>query len=292
MLDTLAVHRSRTRIPALSLERPTTIDAACRILAESGDQAAICGGGIDLINRLKTGQAAGVTRLIWLSSIGELRGVRQIGDRLEIGAGTTHEALAGDPALRARYPSIAAYLGGLGNIRIRVQGTVGGNVMAGEPGYEILPLLQVLDATLHFVDPGTFGPLLVPARRFDRAMCESLRGKLLVTISFLVRPLTVRWTRQLRPVVGLVAAWEQRERGIVGGAAALAGANFEPVWSELPWDTPLSAERLMESSATLARDWASGLPAIAASAGSGTAYCRQVAPVLLRRVLSEAGQRP
>lgn len=268
--------RSRSRIPAFRLERPRTLEAACRLLA-SGDKAAICAGGIDLISRLKTGAGSDTARIVWIGAIAELQEVRRRDDRLDIGAAATHAGLATNAILRREFPELGDYMTGLGNVRIRAQGTIGGNLLAAEPAYEILPLLQVLDATLHAVDVGTLDPLTIPARTLGRGALRDFHGRLLVSISLPLRRLTLAWNRQMRPDLGIVAAWEKDARNIAG-AAAMAGTAIEPAWAGFSGDV-----------ADAPQSWLEGLPPSTDGQGGDTFYCRRVAPVLLRRLLATNG---
>lgn len=69
---------------------------------------------------------------------------------LRIGAGVTYARLAADSTIAAALPDLAAVWCGVANVRVRHAATVGGNVMSGNPQYDMLPALMALDAKLVF----------------------------------------------------------------------------------------------------------------------------------------------
>jgi CO/xanthine dehydrogenase FAD-binding subunit len=117
----------------------------------------------------------------------------------------------------------------LGNIRIRCQGTIGGNVMADEPGYEILPLLLVLDAALNFCDPATGAVRAISARDFARAETAARSFGLLTSISVPVSPISLVWNRDLRPMMALVAGVHWSNGRPAAAGAAIVGLHRRAV---------------------------------------------------------------
>jgi CO/xanthine dehydrogenase FAD-binding subunit len=235
-----------------------------------------------VISRMKTG--AGFAHIVALSEIPELHGIRLRDDCIEIGAATTHRETETDPLLRSRLPAVADYMATLGNIRIRCQGTVGGNIMADEPGYEILALLLVLDATLNFCDLATGSTHPLCARDFasDGAPTRSLG--LLTSISVPLTPMKIVWSRDLRPALALVAGIERQAGRPAAGGAALVGAHRRARWA------PLAIEPHAATTGELAARWAAALPP--AQLSVDTAHARRVGAVLLRRALVEPGLPP
>jgi carbon-monoxide dehydrogenase medium subunit len=68
--------------------KPSSVDEALRALQEAGDDAKILAGGQSLIPVLRLRLAA-PTLLVDLGGISELRGIRDEGDRVAIGAMTS-----------------------------------------------------------------------------------------------------------------------------------------------------------------------------------------------------------
>jgi aerobic carbon-monoxide dehydrogenase medium subunit len=281
-----AIHRSHWLIPPFTLHRPSSIGDTARLLAEYGDAAAPLAGGIDFTNRLKTG--FGPQHVVALSGIAALRGVGLREGYVEIGAAATHREIASDPIVREHLPELAAYIAGLGNVRIRAQGTIGGNVMAGEPGYEILPILMALDAELHFVE----GSEALPCRLDARALTAlPVASRLLCHITIPLRPRTILWDRSLRPMITMVAAFTREGERLVAMGTALGASPIRPAWLPNP-SAPISSEAARRDAAILARAWIAAWPIAGAASGETPSWHRRVAAVLLARAIARAAASP
>ena len=85
-------------------------------------------GGTDITARHRIGRATGP--YVDLNGTRELRGIEWRPDgSARIGAMTSITAVAGDEALRAAYPALAATAGALATPQIRAAGTLGGNLL-------------------------------------------------------------------------------------------------------------------------------------------------------------------
>ena len=91
---------------AFDYKAPTSLDEALQLLAEGGDDAKIIAGGQSLLPVLKLRLAA-PELLIDLAKIDSLKGVRDDGDAIVIGAMTPHFEVVGDP-LVAEHASLIA----------------------------------------------------------------------------------------------------------------------------------------------------------------------------------------
>jgi carbon-monoxide dehydrogenase medium subunit len=131
----LAVHRSRKLIPEFRLHRPLSAAEAVAMKAAAGPGAVYMAGGIDVVNRMKSGLP--VTDVIHLGRVAGLDAIQETEDGLRLGALVTHDRPATSPLVRARLPALAQTWPDVANIRIRCKGTIGGNIMAGEPAYEL-----------------------------------------------------------------------------------------------------------------------------------------------------------
>jgi carbon-monoxide dehydrogenase medium subunit len=286
-MQSLAVHRSRKLIPEFVLHRPESLAEVCALLDRYDDEAAVIAGGIDLISRMKSG--AGPPHVVAVGTIADMRGIRLDGDCIRIGAAVTHREVETDPLIRSRLPAISDYVSALGNIRIRCQGTIGGNVMADEPGYEILPLLLVLDAVLNFCDPATGAVRALSARDFARTGTAARSFGLLTSVSIPLAPISLVWNRDLRPTMALVAGVQWSNGRAAAGGAAIVGVHRRPVWRPVMLgDCPETSNDVGDVS-TLARHWAGALPNPDLAAGPNPIYARRVAAVMLRRALADVG---
>ena len=133
--SSLAVHRSRKLIREFRLHRPRSAMEAVALKAAAGAGAVFMAGGIDVVNRMKFG--ASVTEVIHLGRLACLDRIEEREGELHLGALVTHDRLATAPQVAARVPSLAQTWPDVANIRIRCKGTIGGNIMAGDPSYDL-----------------------------------------------------------------------------------------------------------------------------------------------------------
>jgi aerobic carbon-monoxide dehydrogenase medium subunit len=276
---------SRKRVPSFQLFRPRSIEATCALLAE-WPGAVLHAGGIDLVSRMKCGRSA--PAVIALGDVAELKGVRLIGDVLEIGAATSHWQIEHDELLKSCLPCMADYLTGLGNVRVRMQGTIGGNVMAAEPGYEMLAFLAALDARLHFAARSDRRLYAVTARDFlpdSRAECD-----LLTAISIPLPTAKVAWNRDLRPALGVVASLELNGDAVRSAYGATTGQG--PIGNPIEFVAPISRHAMALRAHALAESWAASLPLVETPAGLERDYACHVLGVLMRRLLERMTEEP
>jgi aerobic carbon-monoxide dehydrogenase medium subunit len=273
-----AIAASRKRIAPFRLFRPSTIEALCELKRQWPD-ALLHAGGIDLVNRMKAGLAASV--VIDLGALDSIKGVRHVGDVVEIGAATTHWQIEHNELLKTVLSAIPDFVAGLGNVRVRAGGTIGGNIMAGEPGYEMLPLLAALDAELRFVDWQDGSRRSLPACDYIEPGAGTC---LLDVIAVPLNGKAVTWDRSLRPRLGLIAALDWREGMVVSGFASLTGCGC--VWSSIPLARPLARDEIILASTGIAEAWVELLPPFADLAGLSPGYCRHVAQVMLQRAIT------
>ncbi len=117
----------RDVMPAFDLVQPRSVNDAQRLLQQYGADAWIMAGGLDSFDWLKD-RIKRPKVLVDLSGIEELRGIRQIGDGLEIGALTTLTEIVKHPVIREKYGLLAEAAELIASPQIRNQGTIGGNV--------------------------------------------------------------------------------------------------------------------------------------------------------------------
>lgn len=127
---------------------PESVGAAIGLLQERGDEAHPVAGGASLILMLRQ-QLITPKVLVGLRRIPELRGMTAGDDgSLTIGATTTHRMLERDPKVAGYEPGLAAAFGEVATVRIRNQGTIGGNLAHADPAQDPPPILMALDAVV------------------------------------------------------------------------------------------------------------------------------------------------
>ncbi|GAB3627424.1 carbon-monoxide dehydrogenase (acceptor) [Pandoraea terrae] len=111
--------------------RPADVAQAVQGLAAHPD-AKLIAGGQSLLPAMKLGLAA-PSDVIDLGGIASLRGIRRDGDRLVIGAMTSHAEVAASAEVRQAIPALAALAEGIGDRQVRNRGTLGGSLANDDP---------------------------------------------------------------------------------------------------------------------------------------------------------------
>ena len=122
------------------------------MLAEYGDEAKVIAGGTSVVLMLQQ-------KLIFpsvLVSLGRIEGwdfIRLEPDGLHIGALTRLREAELSPTLREFCPALAHTFSVVGNIRVRVQATLGGNLSAADYAADPPAMLTALDARARLLGP-------------------------------------------------------------------------------------------------------------------------------------------
>jgi carbon-monoxide dehydrogenase medium subunit len=127
--------------------RPGSVDEAVRALADGGDDAKVIAGGQSLLPLLRL-RLAYPDLLVDVGGIDELRGVRDSGDALVIGARTTHYQLVHDPLVAEHAGLLAQATSTVADPAVRHRGTLGGALAHGDPAGDLPAVILALDATL------------------------------------------------------------------------------------------------------------------------------------------------
>jgi len=148
---------------AFDYKAPATVDEALQLLAEGGDDAKIIAGGQSLLPVLKLRLAA-PELVIDLAKIDSLKGVRDDGDAIVIGAMTTHYEVLRDPLVAEHASLITKCLETVADPQVRHRGTFGGACVHADPAGDIPAPTLALDA--EFVITGPAGQRRVAAADF------------------------------------------------------------------------------------------------------------------------------
>jgi aerobic carbon-monoxide dehydrogenase medium subunit len=130
-------------LPIDEVVRPRTVDEALAALAEHPEARAIA-GGTDLVVQLRDGRVR-TRRVVDLGGLG-LAGIRETGGGLEIGATTTMDEVARDPAVARSSPALAVAAGFIGAWPIQCRATLAGNLANASPAADAVPPLLVAGA--------------------------------------------------------------------------------------------------------------------------------------------------
>jgi carbon-monoxide dehydrogenase medium subunit len=148
---------------AFDYTAPSTVDEAVRALAEAGEDAKVLAGGQSLLPVLRMRLAA-PTKLIDLGKISELRGVREDGDALVIGAMTTHYDVQRDHLVAEHASLLKKATDTVADPQVRHRGTFGGSIAHADPAGDLLAPVLALGCEL--VIAGSGGRRTVAAADF------------------------------------------------------------------------------------------------------------------------------
>ena len=202
---------------AFDYARPSSIDEALQAVASGGEDVKILAGGQSLIPVMRLRLAAPET-VVDLTRVAELRGVRDDGDAIVIGAMTTHSDVLSDPLIAEHAPLIAEATETVADRQVRHRGTFGGALAHADPAGDLPAVALALDAEFVIAGPG--GRRTVPAAEFfvDYLTTALAEGEVLVEIR--VPKLTGDWGMHYEKFNRVAQAWS-----IVAVAAAVRREN-------------------------------------------------------------------
>jgi len=148
---------------AFDYHAPTTLADALALMSRLGSDAKLLAGGHSLLPMMKL-RFANPEHLIDLNRIDALRGIREDGNTVVVGAMTVENDLITSPILQARVPLLCEAARLIADPQVRSRGTIGGDIAHGDPGNDHPALAIALDATLVLVGPN--GTRSVPADGF------------------------------------------------------------------------------------------------------------------------------
>jgi carbon-monoxide dehydrogenase medium subunit len=273
---------------------PTSVAEALSALAEAGDDAKVMAGGQSLLPILRMRLNA-PEKVVDLGRIEELRGVRDEGDHVVIGAMTTYADVLASDLVRQHAGVLTDAIEEVADPQIRHRGTVGGALVHADPAGDVGAPVLALEAELVVTGPG--GDRTVPAGEFFRDLFETAvgEGELLTAIRI---PKHTGWGSHYEKFVRVAHQWSivavAATVRVEGGTIAEARVGLTNMGS-----TPLRATAVEHALIGKAATDAAVREACAAAAEgtnppsdlNGDAdYRRHLATVLTRRaVLAAAG---
>jgi aerobic carbon-monoxide dehydrogenase medium subunit len=189
---------------AFDYARPTTLDEALQAVASGGEDVKILAGGQSLIPVMRLRLAAPET-VVDLTKVAELRGVRDDGDTIVIGAMTTHSDVIADPLIAEHAPLIAEATETVADRQVRHRGTFGGALAHADPAGDLPAVALALDA--EFVIAGLGGRRTVPAAEFfvDYLTTALKEGEVLVEVR--IPKLSGTWGMHYEKFNRVAQAW-------------------------------------------------------------------------------------
>ncbi|MEO5662560.1 MAG: xanthine dehydrogenase family protein subunit M [Nocardioides sp.] len=191
---------------------PTSVEEALAALAEHGDDAKVIAGGQSLLPVLRMRLNAPEV-VVDLGGIAELRGIRDDGDALVIGAMTTHHDVLNDALVKEHALLLTRAEHQLADAQIRHRGTFGGALAHADPAGDLGAPALALGAEFVIAGPG--GTRTVAADDFFVDLFETAiaEGELLTEIRI---PKFTGWGAHYEKFVRVAHQWP-----IVAVAAAV-----------------------------------------------------------------------
>lgn len=277
---------------AFDYKAPTTIDEALRDIADAGEDGKVMAGGQSLMPVLRLRLAAPAT-VIDLGRVAELRGVRDDGDALVIGAMTTHYDVVRDPLIAQHAALLAMATKTVADPQIRHRGTFGGSLAHADPAGDLGAAVVAMDGEMMIAGGG--GRRTVPASQFfvDYFTTVLAAGELLVGVRV---PKLTGWgahyekfhrTAQAWSIVAVAAAVRVEGGSIAEARVALTNMGATPVRAHAVEQALVGASATADAIRTAAEHAADGTsPPTDANADAD--YRRHLAGVLTRRAVAAA----
>ena len=272
---------------AFDYERATSVEDAIAKLAASGGKAIAGGHSLVPLMKLRLSEPG---KLVDISKIPGLSGIKEAGGKIEVGATTTHAEIAASALLRDKCPILAEAAAEIGDPQVRNRGTIGGSLAHADPASDLPAVAIALDADIHIKGKG--GARTVKAAAFFRGFydVDLAAGELIVAVSFApVRSAAYAKLHQRAShyaIVGAAVALDVTGGVIQSARIGITGATTH-------------AMRLTGVESALAGKKVDGIAAAVASAADGIAdlnadlhasadYRRAMIPVFVKRAIEKA----
>jgi carbon-monoxide dehydrogenase medium subunit len=271
--------------------RAGSVDDAVNALVEHGDEAKVMAGGQSLIPLLRL-RLSYPEVVVDVGRVDEMRGVREDGDHLVIGATTTHAEVIGNALIRTHCGLIAEATETVADPAVRHRGTFGGALAHADPAGDLPAVALALDA--EFVIASRSGRRTVAAKDFFVDFLQTAIGPDELLVEVRVPKLGQGWGHHYEKFHRVAQSW-----AIVGAAAVVHRSNGSIDQARVALTnmgpTPLRAATVEQA---LAGADLSGIGQAAEHAAEGTSptsdlngaadYRQHLARVLTRRAVSAA----
>lgn len=271
---------------------PTTVEEALAALAQYGDEAKVIAGGQSLLPVLRMRLNA-PEWVIDLGRIDSLRGVRDEGDSILVGAMTRHCDVATDPLVAEHAALVARATATVADEQVRHRGTFGGALAHADPAGDLGAPALALGAEFVIAGPG--GERVVPGTEFFQGLFETAvsEDELLTGVRI---PKHTGWTAHYEKFVRVAHQWPicavgatlKVSGGVIEGAAiGLTNMGSTPLRAagvEQALVGQQATEEVVRSAAARAAEGADPPSDLNGDAD----YRRHLVTVLTRRAITQA----
>ena len=282
---------------SFAYHRPASIKDALALLADLGDNARALAGGHSLIPMMKL-RLATPDHLVDLAGLPDLKGIRQEGGDIVIGAMTTQHDLVNSEVLGKKIPILRETALVIADPQVRYVGTLGGNVANGDPGNDLPAVMLCLGATYQVT--GKNGERRIAAREFYQgAYFTALEpGEILTAVRIKVPQAGHGYAYQkLKRKIGDYATAAAAVVLTLSGAGEVASVAIgltnvaeTPLWAEQAGKI-LTGSKLDAATVKQAVAAAEAITAPSTDTRGPAQYRTKMAGVMLTRALARAVQR-
>lgn len=274
---------------------PASLSEASALLAEHGNGAKLIAGGTAVVLMLQQKLIAPAA----LVSLGRIPGcdfIQREADGLHIGALARLRSAERSGVVREFCPALARAFGVVGNVRVRHQATVGGNLAEADYASDPPAILLALNARVKVVGPAA--PREIPLSEFFLGFYSTALAPDEVLSEVVIPPLPASAraaylkyasrSAEDRPCVGVAAVVEVDDVGRCRDLRVAVGAAVETPQRLGRVEALAHGETLTdELIATIADEYARALDPLSDARGSAW-YRREMIRVFVRRALREA----
>jgi carbon-monoxide dehydrogenase medium subunit len=282
-------------LQSLQLVQPTTVAEASGALADFGEKAKIYAGGAELLLLCRNG-LLDAEILVDVKKIERLHRIEIDNGTLKIGACVTHHALEKNELARAQAPALAYAESQVANVRVRNQGTLGGNLAFNDPHSDPGTVLLIHDASVIIGNSSGERPIALGNFLVDMYATALESGDLLLGIDVPQLPPGMKsgyWRlhRYQRPTLG-VAAGVSMTNGILDEARLAVGCVGPKAERLTKLETKLKGTKLSDAKRILAdeKEYLRELLRPVDDLLGSAEYKLYMAGVMLGSALEEAGR--
>lgn len=149
---------------SFTYQKANSVEEAIKALSSDSK---ILAGGHSLIPTMKL-RLNSPSKLIDIGAIASLRGIKESGTEIIIGAGTTHQEIASHKTIQGKLPMFAQGAASIGDVQVRNKGTIGGSLAHADPAADWAAVVLAADATLAV--QGSNGLRKIKATEFFKGM--------------------------------------------------------------------------------------------------------------------------
>jgi aerobic carbon-monoxide dehydrogenase medium subunit len=276
--------------------RPASVKEAVSLLGSLGEDARAIAGGHSLIPMMKL-RLASPAHLIDLAGVADLKGIREDGRDVVIGAMTTQHEVIESELLGKKIPILRETSFVIADPQVRYVGTLGGNVANGDPGNDMPAVMMCLNASYHAA--GKSGERRIAARDFYQgAYFTALEPGEIVTAIRIPAPAAghgYAYEKLKRKVGDYATAAAAVVLTMSGGKVAscsigLTNVAETPLWAEEAAKI-LTGSTLDAATVKKAVTAAEAITSPATDSRGPAAYRTKMAGVMLTRALARAKER-